>query len=210
MKNILNTRTITNTEQSLQITNDIKADLYIQVFGEEPRNEWYIDSDGKLYPLSYTGDVSNMKSFYNKAEVAQQRSERSQKPWYREIIAKDSNTEEVAWFALWRETTIEQLNQDKLNLSPQERATIQQQTKNTSEDIFFYLSEIGTKTSWRKQKVASQLYQALIPSKKPTILRTTKKSAMPYQWFKNKWFEDLYEYNDEQQRVIMLLDPMKS
>ena len=62
-------------------------------------------------------------------------------------------------------------------------------------------------------KVASTLYQqrekdmTITPSRY-ILLRTTKATDNTYKRFQKKWFIDVFSYNDEQERVIMIKNPL--
>jgi hypothetical protein len=39
---------------------------------------------------------------------------------------------------------------------------------------------------------------------KYVLVRTTKKTDKPYRWYRNEWFVDVFDYNDQQDRVILI------
>ena len=36
------------------------------------------------------------------------------------------------------------------------------------------------------------------------FIRTTKKSDIPYKWFLKMWYNKVFSYNDEQDRILMI------
>jgi len=207
MKNIIisnwNTQTIAK-----------KADLYIEVFGEAPRNEWYIDWDWNLYPLSYNGDVSWMSLFYDKEDLVSQRLNRTKKNWYIECIASVFKSEKLVGFTMWWSDTLLNLNKEKFDLWEQEYSLLLENItnilKNNSIDEYFYAADLWVNIEYRWLWIASQLYDArykriLKNDSKVIIVRTTKNSQVPYERYKSKWFQEVYNYNDIQNRVIMIL-----
>jgi hypothetical protein len=42
-------------------------------------------------------------------------------------------------------------------------------------------------------------------NQKYLLVRTTKKTDKPYEWYRKLWFQEVYDYNDQQSRVILSL-----
>lgn len=195
-----------------------KIDLYIKVFGEEPRNEWYKDWDWNLYPLSYGGNTQLMSLFYNKEALETQRSNRTQKNWYIECIVSVLEDDNLIGFTLWRSDTLSNLNNEKFVLSEKEYSlllsNIEWILNDDSISKYFYAADLGVSIDYRWLWIASQLYDARYKKivengEKAIIVRTTKNRPVPYEWYKNKWFKEVFSYNDVQNRVIMIL-PLNS
>lgn len=191
-----------------------KAECFIQVFGEAPRNEWRVGKSWTLYPLSTTdfgGDV--VKPFYNKQKLADQRDQRSRKQWYIEALVQNMNWE-LCWFALGRQTTLDELNTEKLWLSLPEleslRKSIWMNLPKFDTTKVFYNADLWVLDKLRWKGVWSRLYEERMSQVVANwigsiLVRTTKKTDKPYRRYKDLWYKEVYEYNDEQQRVILTL-----
>jgi ribosomal protein S18 acetylase RimI-like enzyme len=73
---------------------------------------------------------------------------------------------------------------------------------------FYYFAEIWVKNSYRWQNIAWQLYRQSLEQIKNNwvkyiLVRTTKKTDVPYKWFLKELYQDVFSYNDEQDRVIL-------
>lgn len=191
-----------------------KVDLYINIFGEEPWNEWYIDGNGTLYPLSYQGNKEWLKKFYDKDILAKQRTEWSQKQWYIECLAEVLDNNALVGFILGRSNSLYQLNIDKFNLNLNEYQVlvdnISKMASNINLEKLFYAADLWITPDYRNCWIASKLYNARYEQilnnwETAVIVRTTKNRSVPYNWYINKWFQEVYNYNDQQNRVIMVL-----
>jgi len=74
---------------------------------------------------------------------------------------------------------------------------------------FYYLAEIWVDRRYRWQDIAWKLYRENLKKLKQQwekfiLVRTTKKSDVPYKWFKQMWYKDVFDYNDAQDRVILI------
>lgn len=191
-----------------------KVNLYVEIFGEDPRNEWYIDWDWNLYPLSYDGDLTWMSLFYNKEDFAAQRLNRTKKDWYIECIASVLKNDKLVGFTLWWSDTLSNLNKEKFNLCEKEYAlllaNIANIIGNNSINQYFYAADLWVSRDYRWCWIASQLYDARYKNivennTKVIVVRTTKNRAVPYNRYREKWFQEVYSYGDVQNRVIMIL-----
>lgn len=200
---------------------DEKVQLYIDIFGEQPWNEWYQCKNCEtLYALSQVKreEISqclcwwDLQAFYNPDELKKDWESWASKAWY---ILKLAQTLEgdLIWFIMWWENNLDTLNQEKLSLSQEDlelvKGNIQTLYPEFDSKKFFYAADIGVKANWRGAGVASQLYDAREQDIQQqwfnyVIVRTTKDSDVPYVWYKQKWFQEVYEYNDAQNRVIMV------
>lgn len=208
-------------DDNINLRQDEKSDLYINIFGEEPWNEWYQCNDcWKLFWLSETvkNDIkqclcgSELCEFYDKKQVDKDRNQRYQKEWYIWKLAENLKKEFV-WFILWWETNLIGLNNEKLWLEENELYILIKNIETRFEDFdlndFFYGAELWVKKEFRWQGIASKLYKKREENfrenwKKYILIRTTKKTEKPYKWYKKDWFVDIYDYNDQQDRVIMI------
>lgn len=215
-----NTINIIDGQQNTNINK--KSDLYIKIFGEEPRNEWYQCQDCQsLFSLSEIAKKEikdclcgwNLNAFYNPEKVEKDRSDRSKSQWYIERLAENLDND-LVWFALWWESDINQLNQKKFWLAQNQlwelTNNINSLDKLTDLQKLYYFSEVWVEKQYRwKSNIASKLYNDIenqVKSNwyKTMILRTTKKTDVPYKWFQKLWFQEVFSYNDQQDRVIMI------
>ena len=125
-----------NTIQTINDQRDLrqneKSQLYINIFGEEPWNEWYeCTSCGKLFWLSKASESQKcvcwnlLKAFYNTNEVERDRRSRAEKQWYIGKLAETLDNKLVG-FMLGRETNIWELNQEKLGLGTEQMKRLTQ------------------------------------------------------------------------------------
>jgi GNAT superfamily N-acetyltransferase len=195
--------------------------LYINIFGEEPWNEWYKCNDcWKLFWLSDTikNDIkqclcgSKLQKFYDENQVDKNRLERSNRQWYVCKLAQTLDSKFIG-FIMWRETNIEDLNIDKLELDQKQLDMLIKNINDNFEDFnlreFFYGAELWVEKDFRWQGIGSLLYKERIKElinkkKKYILIRTTKKTNKPYKWYQKEWFVDVFEYKDQQERVIMI------
>jgi len=218
-----------NTIQTINDQKDLrqseKSQLYINIFWEEPWNEWYeCTSCGKLFWLSQVNESQKcicgnpLKAFYNTNEVERDRSSRADKQWYIGKLAETLDNKLVG-FVLGRKTNIWQLNQEKLGLDTEQMKRLTQNIagkySNFDLESFFYFAEIWVDKQVRGMKVASTLYQQREKEMRKTtssytLLRTTKTTDTPYKRFQAKWFIDIFSYNDDQDRVIMIKNSLSS
>jgi len=201
------------------ISTEEKVKTYIEVFGEAPWNEWWIDKEGNLYPLSFENPDPSWEKYYNADQMKQIWEQRTLKEGYNEQIAEvllQDGAKECVWFALGWKTSLDELIQEKFKLDEAELTVLLDSLKEYNIDadsILFYASEMGVKKQWRGQGLWSKLYDARIQEviqnsgKITCIVRTTKKNDVPYKRYLWKWFEEVYSYDDEQERVI-LVNPM--
>lgn len=191
--------------------------LYKNIFGEAPWEEWFLCQNcGKNLPLSFCGqcqcgEIDNFKAFYDNAELKTALIEISLKRRYSELIAKTINWD--IWFIWGWNSSLWELNKDKLWLNESQLAQLNDWIISEFLDFdfydFYYLAEIGVKKDLRGQNIASQLYQKNLDKLKEKweqfmLVRTTRKTAQPFQWFKKEWFREAFNYNDEQDRVILV------
>jgi hypothetical protein len=211
-----------------------KADLYIKIFWEEPWNEWYeCENSGcntKYYALSkvHSQQINEclncwtpLKKIYDEDVLEKDRSLRSNKEWYVEKLASlrtwdivDENSK-LIWFILWWNDNINSLNLDKFDLLDHELETFKMNVLRFYPDFdfdsFYYFSEIGIEKEYRgtDDHIASKLYNSMEEQviknwKKFIMLRTTKKSDLPFKWFRKIWYDVVFNYNDQNDRVIMI------
>jgi len=149
-----------------------------------------------------------LKAFYNNVELKYSFKELSLKEWYKEYIAKILWTE--IWFIWWWNTNFNSINTEKLWLNKSKYNILETSIKSIYPDFdfsnFYYLSEIWVKNEFRWNSVASSLYRKTLDNIKDVnfvLLRTTKKSDLPYKWFIKEWFLEVFQYNDFQDRIIL-------
>jgi len=193
-----------------------KIKLYKDIFWESPWEEWFqCKNCSSIYSKNFMWQCncwnSDFESFYKNDELKEEFSNISIKEKYSELIAKI--LEEEVWFIWWWNTSLDQLNIDKLQLNEEDLAKIKDNILKLfpvfNLDDFYYFSEIWVKNEYRWNDIAWELYRENLDKlkvrwEKYILLRTTKKSDVPYKWFKKEWFIDVFEYNDEQDRVILV------
>jgi len=192
--------------------------LYQNVFGGEPWNEWWICPDcWRNFPLDFEGECpccwSELKQYYPDDQLEQYFEELSNNPLYKEVIARTKD-EIIIWLTSWWGSTLDDLNASKLCLSGPDFQKMEEKILTLYPDFdpavkFFYLAEVAVDEKYRWKRFASELYHTLLDSVKQDeskyiIVRTTKKTDVPYKWLKKMWYQDVYDYNDDQQRVILI------
>ncbi len=193
-----------------------KIKLYKDIFWEEPWNEWFICKNcDKIYPKKFMWKCyckkSSLESFYNNIELKYSFKELSLKEWYKEYVA--NILEEKVWFILWWNTSLNKLNNDKLWLDWDKfkalEANIIEIFPEFDIDNFYYFAEIWVKKEFRWNDIAGKLYRKNLEElqkfwEKYILVRTTRKTDVPYNWFKANWYREVFQYNDFQDRVILV------
>lgn len=196
-----------------------KTGLYINIFWEEPRNEGYTCTDcNKTFGLSTIKEWDSctcngkLERFYDPDKVTKDRWERTTKEGYVGKLAETLDSK-LVWFIMWRQAELVNLNREKLKLTNRQLYYLWENIKKTFTNFdpkrFFYLAEVGVDKQTRWQKIASSLYEQMEAEVTRDItwyslLRTTKKTDTPYRRFQKEWYKDMFTYNDEQDRVIMI------
>ncbi len=211
-----------------------KVDLYIRVFWEEPRNEWYECKNEycnrQYYALSEVNTKElteclqcweQLEKVYNEDDLEKDWEKRNAKEWYTERLAEKNideikdETSKLVGFILWWNDDIDTLNKDKFWLTKEEVAELRGNILKMYPDFdlsdFYYFSEIWVEKEFRgtDDRIAHRLYESMEEQviknwKKCIILRTTQKSDLPFKRFKKIWYNVVFNYNDENDRVIMI------
>lgn len=198
------------------VTWNKKIKLYKDIFWEAPWNEWFIcQSCNLIYPKKFAGSCScwnsKLNPFYKNKELKSDFKNFSLKDEYQELIAKVLN--DYIWFIWWWNTTLENLNNNKLWLTNSELENLTQQIlekyPNFNISNFYYFSEIWVENDFRGKDIAWKLYRENLQKlcekwEKYILVRTTRKSDLPYKWFKKMWYKEVYLYEDKQDRVILV------
>jgi len=74
---------------------------------------------------------------------------------------------------------------------------------------FYYFAEMWVKNNFRWNDIAWELYRKQLEELKDRwekfiLVRTTRLSDVPYKWFIKDWYIEVFEYLDEQDRVILV------
>jgi len=155
-----------------------------------------------------------LEKFYNNKALENDRKKWAEKEWYIESIAWVLENNELVGFILGWADWLEHLNEEKFQLNEWEynilKQQIQQATWNISTERLFYAADLWIKPEYRNLWIASKLYndrhEKIIQNReKVVIVRTTKNRPVPYNRYIDKWFKEVYHYNDQQNRVIMIL-----
>lgn len=211
-----------------------KVDLYIRVFGEEPWNEWYKcknDNCNKQYYALSEVNAKNLveclncgtklEKVYNEKDLSNDWKKWESKEWYIERLAETDvdkikdETSKLVGFILWWDDDIASLNKEKFWLTEDDMNTLNENIMKIHPDFdlshFYYFSEIWVEKKYRdtEDHIATRLYasmedQAIKNGKKCIILRTTQKSNLPFKRFRKLWYDVVFNYNDENDRVIMI------
>ncbi len=202
------------------IDMESKVWLYMDIFGEDPWNEGYICPEtNMLYPLS-SGQESctccnpSVKTnlFYDRETLQSLFSTLEKKVWYQEQIAMWPDQKPI-WFIWWWRSDIYSINTEKLWLSDPQLsellASIKKKDPSFDLNDFYYFAEIGVEYASRWADIAGMLYRAQIEAitsqgNGNILVRTTKKTQKPYEWFLRMWYSSVFDYNDQQDRVILI------
>jgi hypothetical protein len=203
-------------EENVDYKSNKKVMLYKDIFWEAPWNEWYLcincwKNFNKKFLWSCSCWNSELEPFYKNKELKNTFTELSEKSWYKELIANILDKE--VWFIWGWKSSLKELNNDKLWLDTNILDEVENNIKNIFPDFdennFYYFAEIWVKDEYRWQDLAWNLYRKNLKELKENwekyiLVRTTRKSDVPYKWFLNEWYQDVYLYNDEQDRVILV------
>lgn len=203
------------------VDTESKIALYTRVFGEAPWNEWYIcPVTGNLYALSSKQTTclccsipNRTKLFYTAEELRTTFELLEKKKWYQEQIAKLTDGDNPVGFMWWWRSNLLEINSDKLKLTPEQLEKLKLEIKKNNETFnlldFYYFAEIGIESGNRGSDIAGTLYRTQIESVLRSggwdiLVRTTKKTDLPYKWFLKMWYIPVFDYNDQQDRVILI------
>lgn len=197
-----------------------KTRLYKQVFGEAPWNEGFVCRNCEaLYPTSggkpescrNCGD-EKIEEFYDDAELGRELEALTKKDGYVERVA-DILDEGLVGFAWGWVSDLETLNREKLSLEGEAMSSMLTNIGECFPEYdgspVYYFAEIGVRAEYRGRDVAGELYRSKMEGakslgKKYSVVRTTRKSDVPYKWFVRDGFETVYEYGDDRDRVILM------
>ena len=192
--------------------------MYKDIFWEEPWKEWFVcQSCWKILPKCFwwrceCWSWSNFEPFYNNKGLKEEFQSLSKKPGYSELIAEILG--EKIWFIWWWSTDIDSLNEDKLKLDYEQLTDLililMDMFPDFDTDSFYYLAEIWVRKDYRDKDIAGSLYREIINNlkenqEKYVLARTTRKSNKPYKRFLKEWFREVFSYDDQQDRVILVL-----
>jgi len=191
--------------------------LYKDVFWDTPWNEGFVcKSCWKNYNKKFMWKCncwnSQLESFYKYPELKQTFTSLSSKKWYSKLLAETLDWKNIA-FIWWWKSSLEKINQNKLSINQEELENLKKNILDLYSDFdendFYYLAEIWVDRRYRWQDIAWKLYRENLKKLKQQwekfiLVRTTKKSDIPYKWFKQMWYKDVFDYNDAQDRVILI------
>ena len=209
-------------------------ELYKAVFWGPPWNEWYkCESCKTIYAITFKGSCNcwdsklspvypdnkleddfkrcssklNFKAF--KAFIVIERLREEVKEYVAEILGKDN----WVWFIWWWNTSLWNLNDYKLCLNEIQLKSLTEKILEKYSDFdmsnFYYFAELWVKSGFRRKGIAWKMYRKNLKElqdgwRKYILVRTTRKSDVPYKWLKKMWYEDIYFYEDEQDRAILV------
>lgn len=193
-----------------------KIKMYKDIFWEAPWNEWFIcKSCWLFYPKKFmwkcTCSNSELEPFYKNKELKETFNALIEKDWYSELVAQI--LEEDIWFIWWWNSSISNINEDKLWLEKKQLYDLSKWILEKFNDFnleqFYYFAEIGVKNNYRWNDIAWELYRKNLENLKEKwekfiLVRTTRLSDVPYKWFIKEWYMEVFEYNDDQDRVILV------
>jgi hypothetical protein len=193
-----------------------KIKLYKDIFWESPWEEWFICKNckwiySKVFMSSCNCWDSILVPFYKNEELRKVFNDLSLKQNFQELVAciLDNNV----WFISWWNSSIEDLNKDKLLLNWDQFKDLSINILKIIEDFdledFYYFAEIWIKKDFRWNDIAWSLYRENLDRlkqrwEKYILVRTTRKSDLPYKWLVREWYKEVFLYNDEQDRVILV------
>ena len=203
------------------VDTDSKIALYTRVFGEAPWNEGYIcTTTGNLYSLSSEQltcicceTPNRTKLFYTPEELQSTFDLLEKKKGYQEQIAMITENNAPVGFMWWWRSSLIEINEDKLKITPEQlenlKANIMAKNESFNLSDFYYFAEIGIEAGNRGSDIAGNLYRAQIEAviqngNGSILVRTTKKTDLPYKWFLKIWYIPVFDYNDQQDRVILI------
>lgn len=205
-----------NIEENNNTSGPKKIRLYKDIFWASPWEEWFICKNcNNIYPKKFMWKcdcwTSQLEAFYKNAELKETFDSLSVKDWYTELVAKI--LDEDIWFIWWWNTSIDDLNNDKLWIDDKNKQNLVDRIIEIFPDFnfdnFYYFAEIWLKKDFRWKDIAWKLYRENLEKIKSKwneyiLVRTTRKSDLPYKWFIKDWYIEVFEYKDIQDRVILV------
>jgi hypothetical protein len=205
----------TNIYENQDIIWNKKIKLYKEIFWENPWDEWFICINcnsifSKNFMWKCNCEKPTIEPFYKNSQLKNNFSDLSKKLWYTELVAKilDNNV----WFIWWWKTNIDEINDEKFWLDKNNLNELVNWIYSIFPDFdlenFYYFAEIGVKNEFRWNDIAWNLYRENLEKLKENwykykLVRTTKKTDIPFKWFLKEWYKEVFSYNDEQDRVIL-------
>lgn len=198
-----------------------KASLYIDIFWEEPRNEWYKCTNcKKLFWLSKTinNDIKiclcwgNLRKIYDNDKIQKERNSQANKRGYAWKLAETLDNK-LVWFMTWRADCLTNVNTEKIRLKDNQLVVLEKNIRdlypNFDFNNVFYAAEMGIKKERRGEWIASKLFNNVLEEAQKNwynsiILSTTTKEWWPYKRFEKLWYKVVFRYNDVNDRIIMI------
>jgi len=199
------------------------ADMYIKVFGVEPWNEGYVcEKCGKLFSLEEINlnCCWKIRLYYDSNELIKGFLSWFKKDSFVGIILEDTEKKIgdvlnlFVGFCIWWGTSINKLNDEKLKLLDSDLSLLVNNIRKLYPDFdlsnFFYLADMWLIKEYKWKGLASKLFkrreeEILKNWYRYVLVRTTRKSDVPFKWYKDKlWFKLVFKYNDQQDRVILV------
>lgn len=197
-----------------------KTRLYKQVFGEAPWNEGYVcRTCESLYPTSGGKPETcrncggeKIEEFYDTDELRAELEALTKREGYVERVAEILNGGLVGFAWGWI-SYLDTLNREKLALNNEAYAAmlagIAERFPEYDGSSVYYFAEIGVRAECRGKDIAGELYRSKMEGAKSlgknySVVRTTRKSDVPFKWFVRDGFEIVYEYGDNRDRVILM------
>lgn len=198
------------------VSSNSKIKMYKNIFWDEPWNEWFICKNcWNLFNKSFLWNCNcgkwELEEFYKDDELKETFNILSSKDEYRELIAEI--LDEKIGFIWWWNTSLENLDIEKLKLDNEWLQTLEWNILNIFPQFninnFYYFAEIWVNKDFRLNNIAWKLYKENLEWLKQRweeyiLVRTTKKTDVPYKWLKNEWYIEVFKYNDIQDRVILV------
>ncbi len=186
---------------------DDLSQLYLEVFSNPSWNDWEYDTERKYSVSSKTHQVVRT-SQQQKEKIIQ---EISGKNLIHDFLLIEK---QISGFIYGWETTLKQLNIDKLNLSNDDFIQLEfilSQQWLVPSDTMVYLSQLWLSEFQRgkwygKKLIKNFILQAKEQMQSYLILRTSKKRALPYEYIlTNHQWQVIHEYDDYASNVIILV-----
>lgn len=193
-----------------------KIKLYKEIFWDPPWEEWFICKNCNwIYPKRFMWSCKCWKSvlepYYKNKEVKKYFKDLSYEKNYKELVINILNKD--IWFTWWWNTSLDNLNNNNLKLSEQQIIELKNFIISKYNDFdaenFYYFAEIWVKKEFRWKDFAWDLYCENLEKlkerwEKYIIVRTTKKSDIPYKWFLKLGYEEIFQYNDMRNRIVLI------
>ena len=190
-------------------------EAYKNVFNNSVWEEWVKCSSWCWFKTTFEKSPGScpecnwsIEDFYSDEEVSWFIKDFTSKEYYEALEVFNKENKKVEWFTWWWWDYLWKINREKLELTKDEYKNLEDELDKIwikPLEKQFYLSEIWVTLEWRWEWLWKRLFSSIqeeVQEKMDSVLRTSKNSPM-YKMSKDLWYNEVFNYNDKDWRIIM-------